>query len=338
MSLPLQVAFLKLVQARIPKHINSVDALSELLGVGVDSVYRRLRGETALTFEEALLVSQTYGVTLDQSQLDSTARVDFDAGPPIRSAADYALYSQRVVSRMLQLESNLDSQHMYYMAQDFPLFYIYLFPRMMRLKSYYWGRSILGLPEFQNLPYEAFHLPEDRQKLGDQVFRAYAHIPSTEVWTQSCYIATLKQLQYCCDTGIIQDMQEVQAILDELLSLLELMRKQSDSGRKFNPVSGEYTGAAFTWYVTELSVGNNSVFVERPGAKHSFLSYNTFNFIETTHEAFNSQTQAWLKELLKKSTLVTSASQAIRDAYLHKLARQTESIRRAIMEREDSLL
>ncbi len=42
---PKQVEFLKLVQARIPDHINVVDTLGELLGIGSDSTYRRLHAE-----------------------------------------------------------------------------------------------------------------------------------------------------------------------------------------------------------------------------------------------------------------------------------------------------
>ena len=337
-SYPKQVEFLKLVQRRIPAHLNPVDTLGELLQIGSDSTYRRLRGETALSFEEAQKISQTFGISMDSASIDNLHRVDFDAGTPILSAQDYAGYAQRLVDRMLQFPLDSQEVHMYYLAQDFPLFYIYRFPAMARLKSYYWGRSILGLPEFSQMPYSAFRIPEERLKMGSEVVRAYAAMPSSEVWTNSSYLSTLKQLQYCWETGIIQDVNDALAILKEMEELLDLMLVQSEAGQKCNLLTGQPTGGPFQWYITDLSVGNNAVYVDTPGGRHSFLSFNTFNFIETTHPGFNAQTDLWLKQLLKKSTLVTAGSQAIRDTYVHKLRRQIHSIRDVIVHQEDTLL
>ena len=80
---PKQVEFLKFVQTRIPDHLNVVDTLGELLGIGADSTYRRLRGETALSFEEAQLISSYFGISMDAVGIDALNRVDFDAGHPI---------------------------------------------------------------------------------------------------------------------------------------------------------------------------------------------------------------------------------------------------------------
>ena len=78
-SYPKQVEFLKLVQRRIPAHLNPVDTLGELLQIGNDSTYRRLRGETALSFEEAQKISQAFGVSMDSATINNLSRVDFDA-------------------------------------------------------------------------------------------------------------------------------------------------------------------------------------------------------------------------------------------------------------------
>lgn len=335
---PHQVAFLKLALEAIPTHLNAVDRLGELLDVGSDSVYRRVRGETALSFEEALKISKTFGISLDVAGMDSLHRVDFDAGSPIETAEDYAQYSQRVVERMLRIENSSGDLHMFYLSQDFPLFYIYLFPNLTRMKSYYWGRSILALPEFRELPYAQFVIPEHRQKIGLEVVRSYSHIATSEVWTNSCFLGTLKQLQYCWDTGMIHEIEDALAILDEMEQLLEVMIVQSDAGKKLNPLTGKPTGAEFKWYITDLSVGNNAVYMEKSSISHTFLSFNTFNFIETTNAAFNRQTDRWLRQLLRKSTLVSPTAIGVRDAYINKLKKQVDSIRQVILRQEDTLL
>ena len=335
---PKQVEFLKFVQTSIHDHLNVVDTLGELLGIGADSTYRRLRVETGLSFEEAQLISSYFGISMDAVGIDALNRVDFDAGHPIETAADYAKYSQRLVARMLQIESGRQQSHMYYLAQDFPLFYIYLFPQITRLKSYYWGRSILALPEFRNVTFGQFSIPKERFEAGLEVVRRYAQLDSSEVWTSRSFLATLKQIQYCWDTGLITELSEALAILKEMDELIEVIRIQSTAGQKINPLTHQPTGAPFHFYITEHSVGNNAVFLDRWETKHTFLSFNTFNFIETTNRAFNRQTENWIQELIRKSTKIEPGATSVRDQYLAKLKRQVDTIRQAIRNQEDTLL
>ncbi|CAI8275295.1 MAG: Uncharacterised protein [Owenweeksia sp. TMED14] len=333
-----QIEYLKLVQDRIPEHLNAVETLSTVLGIGNDSTYRRLRGETALTYEEAFKLADNFGLSLDSVGIDVLKRVDFDAGAPIEGIKDYEAYSKRIMDRMLRFENESQKAHMFYFALDFPLFYIYQYPALARLKSYYWGKSILGLPEMSSISFEEFKLSKDRQEKDLEVMRSYARIPSTEIWTNSSFVATLKQLQYCWQTGVISRKEDALTILNELEDLLGVMRLQSDTGKKLNPLSGEPTGAEFNWYISELSVGNNAVHIRTHTDSHTFLSFNTFNFIETSNSAFNKQTKNWLDNFLKRSLLVGPCAIGQRDEYIKKLTGQIDSIRRVILSEEETLL
>ncbi len=126
---PKQVEFLQLVQQRIPNHLNVVDTLGELLGIGTDSTYRRLRGETALSFEEAQLISSHFGISMDAVGIDALNRVDFDAGHPIETAADYAKYSQRLGPHAPNRNGKQQS-HMYYLGRIFRCFTSIYFRRL----------------------------------------------------------------------------------------------------------------------------------------------------------------------------------------------------------------
>lgn len=333
-----QVEFLKLVQQRIPEHLNAVETLSVVLGIGNDSTYRRLRGETALTYEESFKLADHFSLSLDSVGIDALKRVDFDAGVPIEGIEDYEAHSNRIMDRMLRFENFGSDSHMYYFALDFPLFYIYQYPSLLKLKSFYWGKSILGLTEMANLTYSDYIIPEERHKRDLEIMRSYSQIPSTEIWTNSSYVATLKQLQYCWETGMINKKKDALEILNELENLLRVMRVQSDTGKKINPITGEPTGADFNWYISDLSVGNNAVHIRSQNNSHTFLSFNTFNFIETSNSAFNKQTKNWLDNFIKRSLLVGPVAMGKRDQYLNKLTGQIDSIRSVILSEEETLL
>jgi hypothetical protein len=227
---------------------------------------------------------------------------------------------------------------MYYFALDFPLFYIYQYPSLLRLKSFYWGKTILGLTEMADLTYKDYEISEERNKRDLDIMRSYSQIPSSEIWTNTSYVATLKQLQYCWETGMIKKQKDALNILKELEELLEVMRIQSDTGKKINPMTGKPTDANFHWYISDLSVGNNAVHIESGNNSHTFLSFNTFNFIETSNVAFNKQTKTWLDNFLKRSILVGPSAIGKRDQYLNKLRGQIDSIRRVILSEEETLL
>jgi len=333
-----QVEFLKLIQQRIPEHLNAVETLSVVLGIGNDSTYRRLRGETALTYEESFKLADHFGLSLDSAGIDALKRVDFDAGIPIEEIDDYEAHTNRIMDRMLRFENYGDKSHMYYFALDFPLFYIYQYPSLLRLKSFYWGKTILGLTEMADLTYKDYEISEERNKRDLDIMRSYSQIPSSEIWTNTSYVATLKQLQYCWETGMIKKQKDALNILNELEELLEVMRTQSDIGKKINPMTGEPTDANFHWYISDLSVGNNAVHIKSGNNSHTFLSFNTFNFIETSNVAFNKQTKTWLDNFLKRSILVGPSAIGKRDQYLNKLRGQIDSIRRVILSEEETLL
>ena len=64
-NMSIQAKFFQLVKERIDPHLSFVDELAELLELSNDSAYRRIRGETSLTFEELAKLSRHFGVSLD---------------------------------------------------------------------------------------------------------------------------------------------------------------------------------------------------------------------------------------------------------------------------------
>jgi hypothetical protein len=56
----LQRQFFERIKLRVAPHLNMVDEIGELLSIGSDSVYRRMRGDTALTLEEAIQLANKF--------------------------------------------------------------------------------------------------------------------------------------------------------------------------------------------------------------------------------------------------------------------------------------
>ena len=54
------------MKERIPKGQNLANSLADILYMGKEAVYRRLRGEVAFTIDEVALLSKKLGISIDQ--------------------------------------------------------------------------------------------------------------------------------------------------------------------------------------------------------------------------------------------------------------------------------
>ena len=66
MSTNLQQALFDQIISRFPNKTAAVAEISEVLGLGRDPVYRRMRGDTILTPDELSELSRTFHISLDE--------------------------------------------------------------------------------------------------------------------------------------------------------------------------------------------------------------------------------------------------------------------------------
>ena len=77
MQARLQQQFLEVILGKFAKKSTAVEELSQILAIGKDAVYRRLRGDTLLTPDEMGLLSKQFKVSLDALIFENTDTVFF---------------------------------------------------------------------------------------------------------------------------------------------------------------------------------------------------------------------------------------------------------------------
>src|SRR5688572_13594902 len=70
-----QSYFIEALRKAVPSNLNLADEIGQVLGISADSSYRRLRGETEFTLNEAVSLCQHFDVPLEilGNQLSSEA-------------------------------------------------------------------------------------------------------------------------------------------------------------------------------------------------------------------------------------------------------------------------
>ncbi len=314
----------------LPSSISLVDELAEVLDISTDSVYRRLRGETALSIFELEILCKKYKLSFDSlcETVENSVTFDFNQ---INNEATYKNYLDSVYNEMKVVERTM-KKHGIYAAKDMPLFYDFRFPLLSSFKVFYWMKSILNLESFQGVKFNPEIISNEIIELGQEVYNIYTKIPSIEIWTEVSPISLFKQIEFFWDAGIFQSKDDALSICDQVKELFLLVEKQAELGKKLdtkgNVVSLEKN---YSLYWSEIEIGNNCILVEIDEEKIVYMGFNTFNKLSTRNKYFCNEIDIWVKNLIKKSNLISDVSEKQRYRFFKRLNEGLENTRNKIL-------
>ena len=321
-----QMAFVELLKNSVPAHINLAEELSSRMSMSLDSIYRRLRCETDFSLEESLQIAEQFNISLSNLIASHTNMVTFRANKLTDTLESFTNYL-RILHGDLDWLRSSPSATVTYAAEDLPVFYNFFFPELARFKMCYWNKSTLNSPAFQGLSVEDVVVPAEWAAESAKAREAFMKIPSTEIWHEDTLKSTLKQVQFYWAAGFFKSKEAYLNILNELIQLIEMVKKQAEVGKKYNPITKEYSDMDYTLYVCDLMIGNNCVYLKSDNKSASYLGYNTFNFIQTKNDYFNQQSEAWLNNLISKSDKVSQISEKTRNQFVKNLLSHIERLK-----------
>lgn len=328
-----QILLMNKLKQAIPPSMSLVDILSDLFKVSTDSAYRRIRGETALSIEEIALLCKHFKISFDAFINSSeNGMVTFSYKQLNSDITSYKNYLQNISNDLAKIASFPEKQ-IIYAAEDVPLFHHFAFPNLTAFKIFYWNKSILNVTEFENKKYEMSLIDPELIEISKTIIERYSLIPSIEIWSDDTVNSTIKQIEFYWDSGIFKNKEDALLICHEVELMLNRIKKQAEENVKFDnnnkPASSTDN---YALYHSDVMIGNNCILVTMGGVKAAYLSYHTFNAMTTTNTFFTNETDAWLKNLIRKSNLISGVAEKQRYRYfkhidnaLNKLKHKIES-------------
>jgi hypothetical protein len=292
----IQARLFERISKTLPSSISLVDELSEVLNISNDSIYRRLKGETALSIHEIELLCNMYMISFDSLCKYAGNTVTFDFNPMV----DQVNYKNYLLSIMNDLEIVQKSQKgkIIYAGEDIPLFHNFGFPTLAKFKLFYWMKSIMNIESLQGKRYDPQLVDQEILSIGKELYDLYAQIPSIEIWTEVTPISLFKQIEFFWESGIFQSKEDALAICDDAREEFLLLEKEAEIGCKFD-------------------------------SKRNLV--NTFNKLTTRNKFFCEEIDKWLKNLIRKSNLISGISEKQRYRFFKRLNEALNITRNTIM-------
>ncbi|MCW3083898.1 MAG: hypothetical protein JWP12_1264 [Bacteroidetes bacterium] len=315
-----QLILMQRLKDALPSNISLVDALADLLQVSNDSAYRRMRGETALSIEEISAICKHFKFSFDSfinSNDDGSAHFKYNKmdGHPDGFKAYF-----KSIRHDLSKIMHFDEKEVIFAAEDIPVFHHFVSPELTAFKMFYWNKSILNAKDFEDKKYDSTLIDDELKETAAAIYEMYSKVPSIEIWSDDTANSTIKQIEFYWEAGIFKSKADALLICDHVSQMLDRIKRQAELNIKLDandkPTSAENN---YALYHSDVMIGNNCVLVTTAGLKATYLSYHTFNTILTTNTAFCGETDLWLKNLIRKSNLISGVAEKQRYRYFKKI-------------------
>jgi hypothetical protein len=136
----------------------------------------------------------------------------------------------------------------------------------------------------------------------------------------------LRQIDYYIDCGMFEDPHEAILIYEAYEKLITHLDKQARFGNKFDVNDPLATGLGkYQFYLNELVIGDNSFLALLDGSKAAFILHSVMNIMMTRDTRFCDNLHDCIKNLMKRSTLISSYSERERERFFKYLRRRIES-------------
>lgn len=326
----IQTRFFNQLLHRFPRKADAVEALSELLNLSKDAVYRRLRGDTLLTPDELLDLAKKYRISLDALALGETDTVFFSYNTfskPVKDLNDWLSSVHTDIQRVSQMPST----YIYYASLEIPVFHYLFFPNLLAFKFYVWGKTSWQLDFLQNRLFSFDLLTPQDEYLATEILEYYLHIPTTELWSLNIADHTLNQIEYTLLSGNFSNREDAFTLCEQLLQLVQHEKAMAAAGRKFKlHQKAQNLSAEFNLFHNEIVHTNNTFLVKTAGGNVVYTTLSNPNFLQSTDLRLCENIEQWFNNIIAQSNGISRHSAKSRGWFFSGLEKKIQATMKKI--------
>ena len=280
----------EILKSRISCRQRLSDVIEELLGLSADSAYRRIRGETELSFSELNKICNKFNLSMDDIL-------------NYKSSQGILFYYVSLLQIINTLKSDSDKE-IISIARSIPFYYSGIFPELAYMSLYSWNNAM----NCTKTSYNAFVNNLDKEEIKSiysQVYCTFNSTPSKEIWNVQTIDHALRILDYYFAVGAFEKKDTILHLLNQLSDLMDKVNQYAEDGHK-----GGEQKTPFYMYDCSVDLDSNSTILIKGDLLFLYLRLNMFNFIETNNELFCDTALRWNNYLISKSIQISGISSA----------------------------
>lgn len=260
------------------------ERISEVLCISEPGAYRRISGETLLTINDLVLISEAFEKSFNELMSykpEDEVIFKFNYDNQNQTFGQYI----NEITESLDYVRSFEDHIVIYSAKDLPPWHYFDCPFLRTFKIFYWLRSINQDPKFKN---ENFHfdiIPDEFHEAAKDSLKSFRQVNSEEIWTPSSLNIMLGQIGYYYDSGII-DKEQFQILTDKLLLLLDRLQSEIAIGKKTTDKKIVNEVGTYKVFLSEIIGGDNVIYARGGVNQMLFHPPVLMNYIHTKDQKF----------------------------------------------------
>lgn len=307
----LNTNLIEVMKNKIPDGVNLANTLMDILYIGKEAVYRRLRGEVPFTLNEASIISKKMGVSLDQIvgiSYTNNAMFDLnllDYSDPIKTYYTILDHYLEVFEALhndptseLSTASNMIPQTFYLKYDSLSKFRLF--------KWMYQNERVKCVKYFSELT-----LSDELKQVQKDFVKATQYVQTTNyIWDCMMFHYLVNDIKYFASIHLITD-EEVTNLQADLLQLLDDLEAIASKG-KFD------TGKDVHIYISNINFEATYSYVETSSLQLSLIRIFSINSITSRDKDMCKSMKEWVQSLRKFSTMISESGEMQRIQFFKK--------------------
>ncbi len=318
-----QSSFLEQIKKKLPANVSLADEIAEVLNISRDSAYRRIRGETVLSLDEAKTLCTKFSVSLDSLLGIESGIIPFRHLIVNNKPETFEHWLRSMFENLELIERYSGNKEIVFTAKDVPVFHYFRYPELCAFKMFFWMKSVLNYPELQTKKFSPALIRNELIALGRKISTVYNKVPSIEVWSEETTNVTLKQLEFYNESGFFNSTDDSQLIVEQYKQLIRDVHQMAAQGFKQDSIP-------YTLYKNEILIADNTVLYKMGEKKIAYISHNITELLMTSHESFCAQTEAFINNLQNRSILISTTGEKERNKFFNRMEEKIDSVKKRI--------
>lgn len=297
----LNTGLVNAVREKLPSKENLANALMDILYIGKEAIYRRLRGEVPFTLTEAAIISRKMGISLDKMvgvSFQNNAVFDMNI---VDSSKPFETYYS-ILEKQVELFNSVkekENSEIGTSSNIIPLALSLHYSMLSKFRLFKW------MYQNENIRCKHFEEMEIPQKIVDkqkEYASAVAHVRSIDyIWDNMIFSHLVNDIQYFCDVHLISD-EDKNLLKDELFLVIDELEELATRGKS-------KTGNDVKIYISNINFEATYSYLETNTMQFSLIRIYSINSITTQDSEMFRSLKEWIQSLKKFSTLISESGE-----------------------------
>jgi len=295
----------------IPENIKPIEFLTELLNIGKESAYRRMRSEIPFTFEEITKLALELDFSVDEiigKNKDERVFLDLQVNSSSNHEESFLAMMQEYY-KYCELISNAQIKEVLVAVNRVSLASLIGSDTLFKWYYYNWKHQTYNIS--LNDPFSETYIPPEINAIRQQYRYIRPNIYNVHyIIDRDIFQNIVREIQYYYNRKLITE-EEIVLLKDELGQVLRNMENIMQTGCND-------TGATASYYLSLLDIETNTNVASFDGNIASLYWMHPVNSICIVNQEICNMQKRWIESIKKYSILITLSNEILQAEFINK--------------------